>query len=198
VHVYSTDSNERRNVLIVLFALSAGGAYLIHVIVDAVATPPWWIEIPSVLGSFALLEQLFERVVWRAKWLQRIGLVRVPDLNGVWHGVVSPASADERNEERDAEVTIEQTWTRISIALETGLSRSTSTTAMLLTEGPNAPAISYEFFNEPRAGAPETMHPHRGNAHLRLIVDSNAQHLKGEYYSGRGRQGYGSMRLRRQ
>jgi SMODS-associating 2TM, beta-strand rich effector domain len=87
--------------------------------------------------------------VWRSKWLARFPLIRVPNLNGVWHGVVTPASADERNEEREIEVTIQQSWTRIYLSLATGLSRSTSTTAMPLTEGPDAPAMSYEFFNEP-------------------------------------------------
>ena len=47
------------------------------------------------------------------------------------------------------------------------------------------------YVNEPKSGAVGTMNMHQGTAVLKL----KEQILEGDYYSGRGRQGIGSITL---
>ena len=51
--------------------------------------------------------------------------------------------------------------------------------------------LSYEYQNEPTAGASSTTHPHRGTAWLQY--DERNQRLAGENYSGRDRQNIGTI-----
>jgi len=48
-----------------------------------------------------------------------------------------------------------------------------------------------EYINEPGTFSEQTMQAHRGTANLRLTPDGAT--LKGEYYTGRGRQSIGAM-----
>ncbi len=58
--------------------------------------------------------------------------------------------------------------------------------------------LSYEYLNEPKAATSAlTMHTHRGTARLTVAVVDNPRILDEEYYTGRDRQMYGSLRLER-
>jgi hypothetical protein len=57
--------------------------------------------------------------------------------------------------------------------------------------------LTYEYTNEPRALAIDTMHAHRGTAYLVLKKDGNKDHLEGDYYAGRDRQNVGQITLER-
>jgi len=54
--------------------------------------------------------------------------------------------------------------------------------------------LIYDYLNEPKSDAVETMQMHRGTARLVL---AGADELEGDYYTGRGRKNAGSIRLRR-
>lgn len=58
-----------------------------------------------------------------------------------------------------------------------------------ITEG-----LTFEYTNEPKSGAQDTMHPHLGLNRLRLSPDATT--LEGDYFSGRDRQTFGHMKLR--
>ncbi len=77
--------------------------------------------------------------------------------------------------------------------LETEYSKSQSLIVGIITAGSSAMVMSYEYLNEPKPAAKETMHAHRGTA--RLVLEGES--LEGEYYTGRDRQNYGSLSLRR-
>ena len=190
MHPYATDSTERMHVVVVLALLSVAITYGFHVILTKTGVQwPWWLEAPSVWGVFGGLYTWFDRKLWRCKWLHKIGLVKVPDLNGRWN---VQGHSSTYNEDFAGEILIRQTWTHLSITMETEHSKSHSLTASLLLSQPDGIILSYEYKNEPKANALPTMHAHRGTTVLRLKVEGI---LEGEYYSGRDRQNYGTLQL---
>jgi hypothetical protein len=193
MHQYATNSSERKKVVFAIAVLSVACAYALHQVIERTGLRlPWWVDAPSVLGFFGVLYQLFDKWLWRVAVFRKIGIVKVPDLNGRW-GVEGHTSFD-RNHSYSGESVIQQTWTAISVFMETDNSRSHSLSASLLVEQPEGCILSYEYRNEPKPSALSTMHAHRGTCVLRL-KDSGL--LQGEYYSGRDRQNYGGLILRR-
>ena len=149
-------------------------------------TPPWWMDAPSVMGIYGIIHKLFDSYGWR--WLSPI-----PNLRGTWTGFVK--SSHESDRQSRVDVTIQQTWTRVRISLESAESRSRSLMAAIRTDE-EGPGVSYEFLNEPKAvvSAP-TMQAHRGTASLHLHPDG--ERLEGDYYSGRGRTNNGQIQVQR-
>ncbi len=118
-------------------------------------------------------------------------MVRVPDLNGNWEGHVL-SSYDRHTRQYPVRVRIEQTWSEICISLTGERSRSSSELAGILTKA-RPVTLGYVYLNNPEEASPDTMYMHRGTTQLRLGDDPTI--LEGDYYSGRGRQTYGSIRL---
>lgn len=190
MHPYATDSPERLNIIFGLAVFSVGLAYLLHAGVSFLGIQfPWWAESPSMMGIFGLLYQLFEKRLWRWKILRRMRIVGVPDLNGEWS--VEGRTSFDSEKIFSANAIIKQTWTKISVWLETPESLSHSISASILIEQPGGVTLSYEYRNEPKANAKGTMHAHRGTAVLKL--KGNGCELEGEYYSGRDRLNYGAL-----
>lgn len=192
MHPYATDSGERVYVVVVLALLSVAITYIFHIALSKVGIQwPWWLEAPSVWGVFGGLYMWFDKKLWRCKWLHKIGLVKVPDLNGRWN---VQGHSSTYNEDFTGEILIRQTWTHLSITMETKHSRSYSVTASLFLNQPDGITLSYGYRNEPKPNALGTMHAHRGTTVLRLNDEGL---LEGEYYSGRDRLNYGELRLNR-
>ncbi|MFZ5803285.1 MAG: hypothetical protein ACOY7U_00375 [Acidobacteriota bacterium] len=193
MHQYATDSQERRNVIMGIALLSVALAFGLHRFAEAVSYEiPWWIDAPSIWGISGTLYAFFDKWLWRHCLLRKVGVVRVPDLGGKWRG--RGFTSFEEGKPYEVELEIRQTWTRLSVHLETAQSISRSLTASLSVNEPEGPVLTYEYRNEPKPNAPPSMHSHRGTAVLRL---RNNDCLEGEYYSGRDRQNYGSLRLKR-
>ena len=74
-------------------------------------------------------------------------------------------------------------------------SRSWSITASVLTNAPEGLVLTYLFDNDPEAESFGTMQRFRGTT---VLVRTAADRLEGHYYTGRGRQTYGSINLCRQ
>lgn len=120
-------------------------------------------------------------------------LYNVPDLRGAWTGTVAGSySGFEENQE--VTVTIEQTWTKLAVRLNAAESRSWSVTASVLAKAPEGLVLTYLFDNEPRAEAARTMQRFRGTT---VLVETAPGQLEGHYYTGRGRETHGSLKLRR-
>jgi SMODS-associating 2TM, beta-strand rich effector domain len=197
MHPYAADAEERKWALIAIVLASVTAAYLTHAVVDLIGTPPWWMEIPSVLGSFGILYSLFNRVLWRLRSARALRLVRIPDLIGNWQGVVQSGVAQYAAQQHNVEVDIRQTWTHISIRVDAEQSHSNSLSGMVLTHGAAGATLIYEYLNEPKPSAVPTMEAHRGTARCLLGDAWRPDRIRAEYYSGRGRQGFGSMTLTR-
>lgn len=151
----------------------------------------WWIDAPSVLGFYGVYRSLFDNYLWSRIWPGGWRASSIPDIHGTWVGYVR--SSHNANQFHPAVLYVHQSWTKISVTLETTGSRSSSTMASLNTAEAQESGLKYEFLNEPRAHEVATMNSHRGVSHLRL--SSNGKELEGEYFTGRGRMNYGSLCL---
>jgi hypothetical protein len=197
MHPYAIDSEEKRYILFGLAILSIFAARGLSIALEwAGLNPPWWIDMPSVLSFYGLFCGTFDRWFWKLSALRKISLVKTPNLGGTWKGF-GASSFDKHATTYQGMLKIRQTWTRISIILETDTSVSRSGVAGIMTHDTAAPFLSYEYLNEPKANAKDKMHSHRGTARLSLKKSENMELLEGEYYTGRDRQHFGSMRFQR-
>lgn len=190
MHAYATDV-DRKGVPIVIAIISIGVTLLfLYVIQTFKITIPWWVDTPSVMGFYGILYTLYDRVLWR----QQIGNIRlsnIPDVRGVWAGELTSSYNNETK--IDIVFYIHQTWSKIAIRTETITSTSFTTMAALNTDESLDPGLKYEYLSEPGAFATPTMQIHKGFGHLQLSIDGRM--LTGSYYTGRGRQTYGTIKL---
>lgn len=158
--------------------------------------PPWWSEAPTVMTCYGIIYHLFDRYFWHTRAAHLLGLVDIPNVTGVWRGTLT-TSFDEHATPTEATAHVTQTWSRILIRLSTANSKSTSEAATIVCEPGVDALLIYEYLNEPTTGAVATMHTHRGTARLALEKSLAHEKLAGEYYTGRDRQSYGRLDLRR-
>ncbi len=191
MHAYATDAEDRKLVPTVLAVVAVAATLLLIYEIEALKIQiPWWIDAPSVMGFYALFYGLYDKFLWRLRF-SSIPLSKIPDVGGVWAGVLT--SSYDKGTKINVVVYIDQTWSKISIRLETETSISFTTMAALNTEESLDPGLKYEYLSEPGAFAKETMHIHKGTGHLRLSSDSKA--LTGDYYTGRDRRNFGTLEL---
>jgi hypothetical protein len=198
MHPYATDSRERLLVPFLLAAASLVLAYALHLVMTRLNLNPWWLDIPSVFGFYVIFYRVFERWAWRAPIFRLTGIVKVPDLQGEWHGTVSSSHIDEGGLAitREATVQVKQSWTQMCVSLSTDISNSRSQIGgILLSCGPPNPLLTYDYLNEPKPDAPDTLHAHRGTTRLDVLDGGSA--LEGQYYTGRDRVTHGRLSLRK-
>jgi hypothetical protein len=189
MHAYTADAPDRRIAPIVIGALAIFLALGLSTLLTVVhISPPWWIDIPSVLGFYWPLWRIYDRWAW--KWrLGPLALSTIRDFSGSWHGVVT--SSYDPTADVEATLTIVQRWLSIIITLETRWSRSHSMMAQISGEGSQDRGLRYVFRNQPRPLAASTLVAHQGIAHLRLSDDGNE--LRGDYEAGMQRYTEGRM-----
>ena len=154
----------------------------------------WLIPIPSIALVFGVSYWAFDNWLWRWPFLRVLRLISVPDLRGAWEGTVASSYTDFEKTQ-PVTVTIEQTWTKIVVRLNAAESRSWSLTASVLTNAPEGLILTYLFDNDPGAESVRTLQRFRGTV---VLVSDAPDRLEGYYYTGRGRETYGSIKLCRQ
>jgi hypothetical protein len=190
MHGYSTDSNERRFVPLLLAALAIVFAWLSSKGMAALHfSVPWWLDAPSSLFFYGTLYALFDKHLWRNRLVRKLGLSRIPNLAGRWRGFLI-SSFDGHAKRHDVLLQIFQSWTQISIYLTTITSMSRSCLAEIQVSDPEGVSLIYQYENQPLSYAMKSMHMHYGTAMLRL---SDGDTLTGEYYAGRDRRTYGRL-----
>ena len=195
MHGYSTDSGERRVVPLLLASVAIALAWVSYRILAAShLSVPLWLDAPSSLAFYGALNTLFDTYLWRNGLVSRLGLVRIPNLAGQWHGYLV-SSFDGHENRHHLVITISQSWTQIAVFLTTATSMSRSCAAVIQVDDPEGVALIYQYQNQPLADAMKTMHMHYGTAMLRV---SNGGCLVGDYYAGRDRRTFGRIYCRRQ
>jgi len=193
MHPYSIDSEERAQIPFYLTGIAVLLAWLVFLLVTHCLGNirlPFWLEIPGTGAMYAAVYTLFKHYGWRWKWVHRLSIVKVPDLQGEWRGSLS-SSFDKNAATHHVDVKIAQNWTHISIKLSSSFSDSDSLVAAITTG--SEVVLSYQYLNTPKPHAKQTLHIHRGTAILKL--SENGSQLSGEYYSSRDRQNYGALEL---
>ena len=194
MHDYSTDASERRGVPLLLALLAIALAWATSKFLAAIhLSIPWWVDAPSSMGFYGTLYTLFDRYLWRNSFVHKLGLVRVPNLEGRWRGYLI-TSYDGHAKRYPLMMNIFQSWTQIIVYLTTPMSMSRSSTAVIQMDDPEGAALIYQYQNQPLADAMKTMHMHYGTAMLRL---SNDGCLTGDYYAGRDRRTFGRICCKR-
>mgnify|MGYP005843069849 CR=1 FL=1 len=183
MNAYSIDTNERKNILLILAMISIAFSWSFYKIISSYQISlPCWVESSSVLFFYGLLFIIFDKWLWQ--YFGRIKVVKTPNLNGECIGNLK-SSFDNHSEEVKATLKIFQTWTRIKILLETNQSLSHSEAASFIIDTPEGKYLSYQYINEPKSNAVETMSIHRVT--VRLFFNERKNTLEGDYYSGRDR-----------
>ncbi len=194
MHGYSTDSDERRVVPLLLASLAISFAWLSSKLLLVIhLSVPWWVDAPSVMAFYGVLYALFDRYLWRNGIVSKLGLVRMPNLAGRWYGYLI-SSFDGHAKHHDLMITICQSWTQIAVFLTTAESISRSCAAVIQVDDPEGVALIYQYQNQPVADATRTMHMHYGTAMLRVSIEGL---LVGDYYAGRDRRTFGRICCRR-
>jgi hypothetical protein len=194
MHGYSTDSDERRVVPLLLASLAISFAWLLSKLLLVIhLSVPWWVDAPSVMAFYGVLYALFDRYLWRNGLMSQLGLVRMPNLAGRWYGYLI-SSFDGHAKHHDLMITICQSWTQIAVFLTTAKSISRSCAAVIQVDDPEGVALIYQYQNQPVADATRTMHMHYGTAMLRVSIEG---FLVGDYYAGRDRRTFGRICCRR-
>ena len=92
---------------------------------------------------------------------------------------------------------IKQTASNVAIKGIFNLSESISTKAFLsFNDLKHKVCLHYFFQNKPNKNSLETMHIHEGSAIL--CYDEKTKKLEGEYYSGRDRNNYGDIEVKKE
>ena len=194
MHGYSTDTDEKRVVILFLAALAIGLAWVSSNLLAAIhLAMPWWADAPSSMFFYGVLYALFDRHLWRHPLMRKLGLVKTPNLTGCWRGYLT-SSFDNHAKRHVLSLDIFQSWTQISIFLTTVTSISWSCVAFIQVSDPEGVALIYQYENQPLADATRTMHMHNGTAMLRM---PNGSRLAGDYYAGRDRGTFGRISCRR-
>jgi hypothetical protein len=195
MHSYSTDSGERETILLLLAALAIAAAWTESRILQlSHLAVPFWFDAPSTMAFYGIFFKIFDIWLWRVKFLHRIGLLKVPVLRGGWKGFVV-SSFDSHKKAHPVKVFIDQTWTKMSVRLQSNNSHSFTSTASLQVHAQEGTVLSYQYENQPQPEALRTMEIHVGTA--RLVLQADCLALEGYYYSGRGRKEFGSLKLGR-
>jgi hypothetical protein len=192
MHPYATNSEERSKIPLFIAGIAICLAWLISS-VSRNFDIPFWLEVPGTATLYGSLFALFRSYWWRTGLFHVFGVVKVPDLEGEWHGHVT-SSFDELAEQHPVTVHIRQNWTHMSVKLVAGSSGSRSVVASIYVAD-NETVLSYQYENVPNVKAKVTMHAHSGTATLNLTEEGSK--LRGDYYSGRDRGNHGELVLTR-
>ena len=147
MHSYELDGRGR--VAITLAAASVLMVWLLDVMLSSLGIEPrWWLSLPSFGGFYGVLHWLFDRYLWRCAVLDKIGLARVPNLNGLWVGEIQ-SSYNPSGEPFQVSVLIRQRWSKLVVRLDATSSRSHSVSATLRVSDLAYPTLDYMYVNEP-------------------------------------------------
>lgn len=144
-------------------------------------------KFPLAVTIYTLLSLIFVRWIWRWQ-IFRGWLVKIPDLQGTWKGVIISTWIDpiarKRIDPIPVILSIKQTFNKIDCFLFTKESSSYSTAAEInLDQGGNI-YFSYNYTNRPRASVRERSEIHDGAATLQIIKNPSRS-LEGEYWTSR-------------
>lgn len=154
MHVYSIDKDIRRKVIVGLFCVSI---FISLILKFVFRVPVEYItecirkvalfdslyqmgnfldvfgDIISTPTIYAMLYILFDNVLWKVKWINKF--LGIPNLNGVWKGMAK--SSFDESKEYSMELTVKQTWSKISFVsefLDTNSKSQSNSAAFLLRQ----------------------------------------------------------------
>lgn len=178
--------------------VSAGLVFILLSVVDiaksfgiSVNLPPSILSLVGAGTIYAALYWFFDRHVWKVGPIAK--LLKVPNLSGKWKCEGIPLDGGNAVPWR-GEMHIIQSWDRIRVHLGTEHSVSNSIAAALLHDAAEGYRLFYHYRNQPRV-AKSDMAPHHGFAEIVFAADE--QSGEGDYFNGRGRNSFGTLKINR-
>ena len=84
----------------------------------------------TTISIFGILYSLFDKFIWKWKILHKLGIIKIPNLNGKWKGNFQSSYHDFK-ENLPVILIIEQSWSKICIKGKFNHSKSSSDTASI-------------------------------------------------------------------
>jgi hypothetical protein len=188
MHTYSINSPERSNIPFILAGISIG---LILLLKYKIVLPSW-IPVPGVFALYGILYGIFNKWLWKWKFLSKTGLICTPNLNGTWE-MLSKSSMNNYEKEYAGVVTINQTWTTISIYLDGEKFTSTSIMAGIDIKTDAIFTLKWEYLSRKKPEFSDKDYMHTGMTRVLAENKSKPLQLKGDYFTDRSRHNYGSV-----
>ena len=198
MHEYSLSHHDRKNVYylaaVVSGSLGVGIAYIIGILQISYGIA---IAAPSGLAVFGLLFLAFDNFVWKWPILYQMGLVKIPNLNGLWNAEITSSQGGVGI---GAKINIYQTYSKIRIRLETDKSHSFSQMATLEMADPTCFHLRYEYSAEYQRDQNAEILRHYGVTCLRLksMDHKFSTSQSASYYTEQGRDSHGTLILKKE
>lgn len=183
-----------------LLGLSTMVAYVLFLILNQyfIKLPTYaqiFVATPSVPVIYAFLFTFFDKYLWKQKIFRQLGIIISYNLNGIWEGTLR-SSFDKFSSDITVKLIINQTATGIKIHSTFDKSRSISVYENFgRSDIDNQVALYYFYRNEPNYDSDNTMSTHEGS--VKLLYNSEDDTLTGNFYSGRDRNNYGTIKVKR-
>jgi hypothetical protein len=193
MHEYIVSNHDRKFTYYFFAILSGivaiGATFALKAISDASGIV---IAAPSGIALYGLLFFLFDQFFWKWPYLYKLGLVKIPDLNGDWKAEISSSATGNKIE---AAVKINQTYCKIRIHLETDKSDSLSHMAAIDMATPNMFTLRYEYSAEFRRNNAAEILRHYGVTSVKLKSDDHRllEKHSANYYTEQGRDSHGEI-----
>ncbi|MGL4032722.1 Cap15 family CBASS effector [Kosakonia cowanii] len=152
--------------------------------------PPSISSLISAGGIYIGLYYLFNSRWWKSPKISR--LLNVPDLSGEWdcQGQGKNMAGDEF--QWSAVIKIFQSWDKVHIRMDTLQSGSDSVAASIVYDEGVGYRLIYNYRNDPRINETH-LNSHMGFAEFTFSQDMKS--ADGEYFNGRGRNTFGTMKI---
>jgi SMODS-associating 2TM, beta-strand rich effector domain len=196
MHTYTTDSSTFPKIIALLAFAALAVSIALGAVAELVRTNYGYpIGGVSTLAIFGGLYWLTDNKLWRLTPFRQ--LLRVPDLNGHWlcNGRTTRRDGEARDDSWTAQMTITQTWSRISVTLNTKESESYSTTASVTSNPDGNCRINFQYLNTPIPSA-NLLARHSGVC--TLVFSHEGNNATGSYFTDHGRLTVGEMTLARE
>lgn len=194
MHEYSIDVENNK----VIFYLSVISIFIssgLTTIINLLITKIPYIEITisiTAISIFGILYSLFDKFIWKWEILNKLGIIKIPNLNGKWEGQFQ-SSYHGFKEYLPVALVIEQSWSKICIKGKFNHSNSSSNTASIKVDLGKEVKLLYSYYNDKK---PEYYKMgtsnHRGYANLE--IDENS--MEGNYFNDpANNKNWGKMKL---
>ena len=191
MHSYASDSYDRKVAPWVIVGIAVVVAFAYSAVVAwRKIEVPWWVETPSIMLVYGIVYWLYNNRAWKWRlWGWRLS--EILEFSGTWFGDIHSNHAE--GTKLQGMMHVHQTWTDLCVEFDFQESRSYSVMAAVNVTPGSTEGLTFQYTNAPRHDATAAMNMHVGFNHFRLSPDGKA--LEGDYFSGRGRQTFGWMKL---
>ena len=175
MHEYFIKGRDFKIQKLIIFIISVLGAYIISLFIgwisDKFGIDLWWLEIPSILGVYSLLEFIIDKFCWS-------NFYRITSFEGIWKGHLK-SSIDNFTSEIPITCTIKENSKLLCVIFEMEKSTSYSISSTMDDTKINGVTLEYDYINIPKVEQNELLNVHLGSNTLKL----NGNVLEGEYYN---------------